>query len=98
MQRALAAAAAATRLHALRRGGCGAAGTTRAAATSGAAQSAAASAVDDDSGEEMRFDVCVVGAGPAGLAAAIRIRQARCRARCRPTDKALRRETQGLSC
>ena len=25
----------------------------------------------------MHFDVCIVGAGPAGLAAAIRIRQAR---------------------
>jgi hypothetical protein len=79
LRRALAAAAEAARVHAPRRAASAlAAATTKARrASSSAAASAPAAERESPAAEEMEFDVLIVGAGPAGLAAAIRIRQAR---------------------
>jgi cation diffusion facilitator CzcD-associated flavoprotein CzcO len=67
--------------------------------------SAAAPGADEDAQHEvLPYDVCVVGAGPAGLAAAIRIRQARVNAahaadaRGTPAGNALTRRAAHHSC
>ena len=37
-----------------------------------------ANADNSEAREAMEYDVCIIGAGPAGLSAAIRLKQVRC--------------------